>query len=61
MTMAKDRQIMLFSATMPDRIKALAHRYMTQVQHITIKTENITLDFCPVVIPQISSTCIIYL
>ncbi len=44
MTMAKDRQIMLFSATMPDRIKALAHRYMTQVQHITIKTENITLD-----------------
>lgn len=43
-TMAKDRQIMLFSATMPDRIKALAHRYMTQAQHIEIKAEHITLD-----------------
>ena len=43
-TMAKDRQIMLFSATMPDRIKSLAHRYMTQVQHIEIKAEHITLD-----------------
>ena len=43
-TMAKDRQIMLFSATMPDRIKSLAHRYMVQVQHIEIKAEHITLD-----------------
>ena len=43
-TMAKDRQIMLFSATMPDRIKSLAHRYMFETQHITIKSENITLD-----------------
>lgn len=43
-TMAKDRQIMLFSATMPDKVKALAHRYMHDFQHITIKTENITLD-----------------
>ncbi len=42
--MAKDRQIMLFSATMPDRIKSLAHRYMTQVQHVEIKAEHITLD-----------------
>ena len=43
-TMAKDRQIMLFSATMPDRIKSLAHHYMVQVQHIEIKAEHITLD-----------------
>ena len=43
-TMAKDRQIMLFSATIPDRIKALAHRYMYQVQHVEIKAEHITLD-----------------
>ncbi|MCR5177299.1 MAG: DEAD/DEAH box helicase [Anaerovibrio sp.] len=42
--MAKDRQIMLFSATMPDRIKSLAHCYMYQVQHIEIKAEHITLD-----------------
>ena len=42
--MAKDRQIMLFSATMPDKVKALAHRYMFETQHITIKAENITLD-----------------
>lgn len=43
-TMARDRQIMLFSATMPDKIKALAHRYMTDFQHVIIKTESITLD-----------------
>ncbi|WP_297569899.1 DEAD/DEAH box helicase [uncultured Anaerovibrio sp.] len=43
-TMAKDRQIMLFSATIPDRIKTLAHRYMYQVQHVEIKAEHITLD-----------------
>lgn len=43
-TMARDRQIMLFSATMPDKVKALAHRYMTNFQHVIIKTENITLD-----------------
>lgn len=43
-TLAKDRQIMLFSATMPDKVKALAHRYMTNFQHITIKAESVTLD-----------------
>lgn len=43
-TMAKDRQILLFSATMPDRIKTLAHRYMFNVQHIEIKAQHITLD-----------------
>lgn len=41
---AKDRQFMLFSATMPDRIKALAHRYMHDFQQITVKTETITLE-----------------
>ena len=43
-SMARDRQIMLFSATMPDKVKALAHRYMTDFQHVIIKTQNITLD-----------------
>lgn len=43
-SMARDRQIMLFSATMPDKVKALAHRYMTAFQHIVIKSRNITLD-----------------
>ena len=43
-TMARDRQIMLFSATMPDKIKALAHRYWTDFQHVIIKTQTITPD-----------------
>lgn len=43
-TMAKDRQILLFSATMPPRIKSLAHRYMFNVQHVEIKAQHITLD-----------------
>ncbi len=41
---ASDRQLLLFSATMPDRIKALAGRYMHQPRHITIQSGNVTLD-----------------
>lgn len=43
-TTASDRQLLLFSATMPDRIKALAGRYMRQPRHITIQSGNVTLD-----------------
>lgn len=41
---ASDRQMMLFSATIPDRIRALSRRYMTQPLDIRIDSENITLD-----------------
>lgn len=41
---AKDRQLMLFSATMPDRIKGLARHYMQMPEYIQIKAEHITLD-----------------
>ena len=41
---ANDRQLMLFSATMPDRVKALARRYMNVPENIQIKSEHVTLD-----------------
>ena len=41
---AADRQLMLFSATMPDRVKALSTRYMTAPQNLEIKSEHVTLD-----------------
>lgn len=41
---ANDRQLMLFSATMPDRVKALARRYMNAPENIQIKSEHVTLD-----------------
>jgi len=41
---ANDRQLTLFSATMPDRIKALAHQYMRAPENIKIKSEHVTLD-----------------
>ena len=41
---ASDRQLTLFSATMPDRIKALAHQYMRAPENIKIKSEHVTLD-----------------
>ena len=41
---ASDRQLTLFSATMPDRIKALAHQYMRSPENIKIKSEHVTLD-----------------
>jgi ATP-dependent RNA helicase DeaD len=43
LTSAK-RQIMLFSATMPPKVKGLAARYMDKPADIRIQTENITLD-----------------
>ena len=41
---APDRQLMLFSATMPARIKALSARYMQSPQNIEVKSEHVTLD-----------------
>ncbi len=41
---ASDRQLTLFSATMPDRIKALAQQYMRAPENIKIKSEHVTLD-----------------
>ena len=41
---AGDRQLMLFSATMPDRVKALSARYMNAPQNLEIKSAHVTLD-----------------
>ncbi|WP_110955599.1 DEAD/DEAH box helicase [Anaerosinus massiliensis] len=41
---AGDRQTMFFSATIPERIKGMSHRYMKSPQDIHIQSENITLD-----------------
>ncbi len=41
---AKDRQFLLFSATMPDRIRALALRYMHAPKFVKLTTETVTLD-----------------
>ncbi|KYZ78105.1 RNA helicase [Anaerosporomusa subterranea] len=38
------RQIMLFSATMPSKVRALATRYMDKPVDIQIRTQNVTLD-----------------
>ena len=43
-SVAPDRQFMLFSATMPARVKALAQAYMKQPEEILVKSEHITLD-----------------
>jgi len=39
----KDRQTMLFSATLPDTIKELAGRYMRNPQEVTIGSESLTV------------------
>lgn len=41
---AADRQMMFFSATIPDRIRTLASRYMHAPYDIRIDPENITLE-----------------
>ena len=43
-TSASDRQLMLFSATMPDRVKGRARQYMREPQQVQVKAEHITLD-----------------
>ncbi len=42
--LAPDKQILLFSATMPDRVRALARRYMNEAHEIKIEADNVTLD-----------------
>ena len=42
--LAADRQLLLFSATIPDRVRALAHRYMNQPQEIKVEADAPTLD-----------------
>lgn len=41
---APDRQFMLFSATMPDRVKALAAQYMRSPERLEIKGGQVTLE-----------------
>ena len=43
-SLAPDRQMLLFSATMPERIRALAYRYMQSPKEVKIEAEHITLD-----------------
>ena len=42
--LASDRQLMLFSATMPERVRGLAQQFMRQPEHLTIESEHVTLD-----------------
>ena len=42
--LAPDKQLLLFSATMPERVRALARRYMKEAREIKIEAENVTLD-----------------
>lgn len=42
--LAKDRQLLLFSATIPVRIRKLAHRFMRRPEEIKIAGAKITLD-----------------
>ncbi|MGN0941963.1 MAG: DEAD/DEAH box helicase [Selenomonadaceae bacterium] len=42
--LASDRQLLLFSATMPERIRSLAHRHMMRPQEIKIEAPHVTLD-----------------
>jgi len=39
----KDRQTMLFSATMPDKIRNLAGRYLRDPQEVTVKAKQVTV------------------
>ena len=41
---ASDRQFMLFSATMPDRVRGLAKAYMKAPEEIFIKSDTVTLE-----------------
>ena len=41
---ADDRQFLLFSATIPDRIRGLARQYMRNPKEILVKSGHITLD-----------------
>ncbi|UFJ39410.1 DEAD/DEAH box helicase [Brevibacillus humidisoli] len=40
----QDRQVLLFSATMPDQVKQLAHRFMKQPPHLKIDNRQRTVE-----------------
>ena len=42
--LAQDRQLLLFSATMPERVRKLAHRFMTRPEEIKIEGVQVPLD-----------------
>jgi len=41
---SRDRQTMLFSATMPKEIRDLSHRYMKDPQSLTVSTDAVPID-----------------
>ena len=43
-SMPKDKQILLFSATMPEGVKALAYYYMQKPKEITVSQDELVLD-----------------
>lgn len=43
-SLAADRQLVLFSATIPERVRKLAHRFMDKPEEIVIEAKNFTLD-----------------
>ena len=43
-SLAADRQLVLFSATIPERVRKLAHRFMDNPEEIVIEAKNFTLD-----------------
>ncbi len=43
-TLPKQKQMMLFSATMPPAIRALSKKYMNNPEEVTIKYQNITVE-----------------
>ena len=47
------RQTMLFSATMPSKIRGLAERYMRKPADIRVQTQNVTLDEIKQIIVEI--------
>ena len=42
--LAGDHQLVLFSATIPERVRKLAHRFMDRPEEIVIEAKNFTLD-----------------
>ncbi|MCK5241009.1 DEAD/DEAH box helicase [bacterium] len=40
----EDKQVALFSATMPDRIEALTKKYMKEIKRVVVKKQQITTD-----------------
>ncbi len=52
----KHRQVLLFSATMPDQVKQLAHRFMVQPPHIRIEAKQKTVESIEQIYYQVNQT-----